>query len=212
MSLVGDFWTHPNVLYHDALLNIRFADDQDTYRGVQDDLASIVILTVFSGKHFAPCTNNFADMYPISPVIQCYLSFLVVQHLFGQRKLPQHSRKSPHFSIVTTIVFILFFVATLLAIVTFSLKLFAATKVAWYPRGDTWKSTSMYSCALPYVDTDVCPLFFAYTPSPLASQLDMALGAVFQAVVILADGLLVSDLSTTLLANYHSSSSFIAVL
>jgi hypothetical protein len=136
-----------------------------------------------------------------------------VRHLFEQRKLPRHSRKSPHFSIVTTVVFILFLVATLLAIVTFSYKLFAATRVSWYPQEDEGKITTMYSCVLPDVDIDACPLFFTYTPSPLASQLDMALGAVFQAVVILADGLLVWNMSMNLSsgANDNVLRSFIAV-
>ncbi|KAH6890930.1 hypothetical protein BKA70DRAFT_1327109 [Coprinopsis sp. MPI-PUGE-AT-0042] len=168
MSLVGDFWSHPNILYHYALLDLGLGPS--TFKAIQDDLASIVILTTFS-------------------VIQGYLSFSIVRHLFGRHNLPRDSRKSPKFSIVAVVVSILYLVASVLAMVTFATKLFGAAKVTYYQNESQIPDSVMYMCVLVEL-YETCPLFFTYIPSPLASQLDIALGAVFQAVVILADGLL----------------------
>ncbi|KAH6890931.1 hypothetical protein BKA70DRAFT_1572149 [Coprinopsis sp. MPI-PUGE-AT-0042] len=170
MSLVGDFWTHPNILYHYGLADMGFGPE--AFKAIQDDLASIVVLSAFS-------------------VIQCYLSFCIVLHLSERQKLPRHLRRSPKFSVVAVIVFILDLVALVLAIVAFSTKLFGAAKLAYYLPEDQDQITSAfgYSCVLPEL-LETCPLFYTNIPSPIASRLDTALGAVLQAVVILADGLL----------------------
>lgn len=169
MSLVGDFWTHPNVLYHYALLDLGLGPE--SFKAIQDDLASIIIMAVFS-------------------VLQSYLSFNILRHILqNQSSLPRSSRKSSTFSIVAVAVFVLYCAAAVLAIATFASKLSVAAKVNyWADERDIPPGTG-YSCVLPDV-FEGCPLFYTYRPSPLASRLDTALGAVFQAVVILADGLL----------------------
>jgi hypothetical protein len=169
MSLVGNFWTHPNALYYRALVDVGPASNPGTFKGVQDDLTDWL------------------------SAIQCYFSFSLVQHLFQRQKLPRDAKQTPLFSIVAVVVFILYFVGTTLAILTFATKLFAATRVSWYFPEDMARAVGNVNCVLGEPsDRKACLLYLANTPAHLSSRLDAGLGAVLQAVIILADGLLVS--------------------